>query len=105
LPYFLFNLFFRRKYLYRKYGERICGSDLTKDLVKFAEKEEIKITIIDLYNPDDRKKVESQKIFKKVLKDKFARLDFDYFVYNPEEKERIIKEISESKSKILFSTL
>jgi hypothetical protein len=46
-----------------------------------------------LYNPDDRKKVESQKIFKKVLKDKFAKLDFDYFVYNPEEKKKIIKEI------------
>ena len=29
LPYYFFNLFFRRKYLYKKYGERICGSDLT----------------------------------------------------------------------------
>jgi N-acetylglucosaminyldiphosphoundecaprenol N-acetyl-beta-D-mannosaminyltransferase len=105
LPYFLFNLFFRRKYLYKKYSERICGSDLTKDLVKFAEKEWIKITIIDLYNLDDAKKVESQKIFKKVLKDKFTKLDFDYFVYNPEEKKEIIKKIWESKSQILFSTL
>jgi hypothetical protein len=78
---------------------------LTKDLIKFAEKENIKITIIDLYNPNDRKKVESQKIFKKILKDKFSKLDFDYFVYNPDKKKEIIKEISESKSEILFSTL
>ena len=42
LPYYFFNLFFRRKYLYEKYWERICGSDLTRDLVDFAEKKELK---------------------------------------------------------------
>jgi hypothetical protein len=49
-------------------------------LIKFAEKKDIKVTIIDLYNPTDEKKVESQKVFKKILKDKFSKLDFDYFV-------------------------
>lgn len=105
LPYYIFNLFFRKKYLYKKYGERICGSDLTKDLINFAEKNNIKISIIDLYNPSDLKKVESQKIFSKLINKKFPKLKFDYFIYNPLKKEEILEEIKNSKSKILFSTL
>lgn len=105
IPYFLFNLFFRRKYLYEKYWERICWSDLTKDLIKFASKEKVKVTIIDLYNPTDAKKVESQKVFSEILQDKFPKLKFDYFIYNPDKKDKIIKKIQESQSQILFSTL
>jgi len=105
LPYFFFNLFFRRKFLYEKYGERICGSDLTKDLVEYSEKNNIKITIIDLYNPTDSKKVESQKMFSKLLKDKFKNLNFDYFIYEPSKKSEIIENIKNSDSKIIFSTL
>gem|GEM_PF-736323 len=63
LPYYFFNLIFRRKMLYEKYGERICGSDLTIDLTKFAEKNDIHISIIDLYNPTDLAKVANQKVF------------------------------------------
>lgn len=105
LPYFFFNLFFRRKFLYEKYGERICWSDLTKDLVQYSEKNNIKITIIDLYNPTDSKKVESQKMFSKLLKDKFKNLNFDYFIYEPSKKGEIIEYIKNSDSKIIFSTL
>ncbi len=105
LPYFFFNLFFRRKFLYDKYGERICGSDLTKDLVKYSEKNNIKITIIDLYNPSDSKKVESQKVFSSLLKNKFPKLDFDYFIYEPSKKNEIIENIKNSSSKVIFSTL
>lgn len=105
LPYFFFNLFFRRKFLYKKYGERICGSDLTKNLVEYSEKNKIKITIIDLYNPTDSKKVESQKVFFKLLKEKFTKLDFDYFIYESSKKEEIIDKIKDSNSKIIFSTL
>ncbi|MDR1987573.1 MAG: WecB/TagA/CpsF family glycosyltransferase [Candidatus Peribacteria bacterium] len=74
-------------------------------MIKFASEESVKVTIIDLYNPTDKKKVESQKIFKKILKDKFKKLDFDYFVYNEDKKKEILEEISRSKSQILFSTL
>ena len=105
LPYYFFNLFFRRSYLYNKYWDRICGSDLTKDLVWKAEKKWIKITIIDLYNPTDSKKVESQKVFPDLIRKKFPKLNFDYFIYNPKQKEEIIKQISKSDSQILFSTL
>jgi len=105
LPYFFFNLFFRRKYLYKKYWDRICWSDLTKDIVEFAQKNNIKITIIDLYNPTDTKKVESQKVFPGLINKKFPKLDFSYFIYKPSKKENIINKIAKSKSKILFSTL
>jgi N-acetylglucosaminyldiphosphoundecaprenol N-acetyl-beta-D-mannosaminyltransferase len=58
-----------------------------------------------LYNPTDSKKVESQKVFPKLIQKKFPKLDFDYYIYSPAEKENIIKKISNSNSKILFSTL
>jgi len=105
LPYYFFNLFFRRSYLYKKYWDRICWSDLTKDVILIAEKKEIKISIIDLYNPIDNKKVDSQKKFPKLLQKKFPNLKFDYFIYNPDKKEKIIEKISASDSKIVFSTL
>ena len=105
LPYYFFNLFFRRKYLYEKYWERICWSDLTRDLVNYCEKNNIKITILDLYNPTDLKKVKSQEIFSSKLKEKFPNLKFDYFIYEPSKKTEIIEQIKNSDSKIVFSTL
>ena len=105
LPYYFFNLFFRRAYLYKKYGDRICGSDLTRDLVIFASKTAVKVVIIDLYNPTDVKKVESQEAFRNKLKTRFPELNFDYFIYNTERKQEIIQSIKNSDSKILFSTL
>ena len=105
LPYYFFNLFIRRKLLYEKYWDRICGSDLTKDIVLKAEEKWIKITILDLYNPNDQNKVNSQKLFSDLINKKFPKLIFDYFIYNPSEKEYIINKISNSDSQILFSTL
>ena len=105
LPYYLFNLFFRRKYLYSKYWDRICGSDLTQDLILGAINKWIKVTIIDLYNPSDTKKVKSQEKFPELVKQKFPGLKFDYFIYEANKKENIIEIISKSDSQILFSTL
>lgn len=104
-PYYFLNLFLRRKSLYKKYWDRICWSDLTHDLLKFANKSWTKITIIDLYSPLDEKKIESQKKFSKIIKQKFKNLDFDYFIYNTDKKEEIIEKIKKSDSKMLFSTL
>ncbi|MFA5917659.1 MAG: WecB/TagA/CpsF family glycosyltransferase [Candidatus Gracilibacteria bacterium] len=105
LPYFVFNVIFRKKYIYTKYGDKICGSDLTTDLLKFANKENIKIAIIDLYNPNDEQKVASQKIFSEKLKEVYKNLNFDYIIYNESKKEEIIESIKNSDSKVLFSTL
>lgn len=105
LPYFIFNIVFRKRYLYNLYGDKICWSDLTRDLLVFANNENIKITIIDLYNPSDIKKVESQKIFTEKLKNVYKNLIFNYFIYNESQKENIIENIKQSNSKMLFSTL
>ncbi len=105
LPIFIFNVIFRKKYIYGKYWDKICGSDLSFDLLTFAEKNNIKISILDLYNPNDEKKVASQKAFSKKIKEKYKKLDFDYIIYDETKKEKIIEKISKNKSKIIFSTL
>jgi hypothetical protein len=61
--------------------------------VLFSAKENIKVTILDPYYPKDLAKVESQKNFRVNLLKKFPKLNFDYFIYKPESKEAIIKEI------------
>jgi len=105
LPSYFFNLFFRRKYLYKKYWDRICGSDLTNYLIWYAEKNNIEITIIDLYSPDYVEKINIQKVFKQKIIKIYPKLKLNYFIYKEEEKAEIIKKINISNSKILFSTL
>jgi len=105
IPLFIFNVIFRKKYIYWKYGDKICWSDLTLDLLKFAEINKVKITILDLFNPSDDKKVASQKVFSEKLKEKYNTLEFDYFIYDESKKDEIINKIKNSDSKILFSTL
>ena len=103
LPFYIFNVVFRKRYLYKKYGERIQWSFLTKDLLIHCEEKNIKVSIIDLYSPNDEIKIESQKNFRKNLLKKFPSLKFDYFVYD--KKEEVIDKIKKSDSKIVFSTL
>lgn len=105
LPYYIFNLFFREKMLYKKYGERICGSDITLDLLYFAEAQNIKVSIIDPYFPQDKAKCESQKYFCERLKSKYPNLQFDFYIYDNEKKQTIIETIQQSDAQILFSTL
>ena len=103
LPYFFFNIIFRQKYLSQKYGERICGRDLTRDLVEYAQKTSTRIAIIDPYFPLDTKKVASQKTFIADLESRYPGLLFDYYIYkNPAETH---KKIAASDAQILFSTL
>ena len=76
LPYFFFNLFFRRKMLYATYGQRICGSDLTADLLDFAVKHDREIVILDPYFPQDAGKCAIQKVFVTLLQERFPSLKF-----------------------------
>jgi hypothetical protein len=78
---------------------------LTIDLLKFANKNNIKITVIDLYTPLDKNKVKIQGLFKEKLKILYTNLDLDYFIYDKNKKSEIIENIKKSNSKILFSTL
>lgn len=105
IPYYFFNFFFNKRWLYKKYWEKICWSDLTLDLVIFAENNWVKITIIDSYSSKTDKKTIYQTQFEQIMKKKFPKLKFDYFVYNPSKKSEIINHIKKSDSKILFSTL
>ena len=104
-PYYLYQLFFHKQKLYKKYWDRICGSDLTSDLLYFCENKQIKITILDLYNPTDKNKVASQQNFSQLFQEKFPELQFDFFIYNPEKKSAILEQIKNSNSQIIFSTL
>ncbi len=105
LPYYIFNLFFRRKYLYKIYWERICGSDLTKSLLEEFNKRKEKITVIDLHTPWDENKKKFQENFKNKMQEYFPNLKIDYHIYDESKKEEIIEEIKKSDSKALFSTL
>lgn len=105
LSYFIFNVIFRKKELYKLYWDKICWSDLTLDLLKFAENNNVKVTIIDLYTPNDERKVAVQNSFREKLNSVYKNLTFDYFIYNEIKKEEIIENIKNSNSKILFSTL
>jgi len=105
LPYYIFNILFRKKFLYKKYGERICGSDLTNSLLKYCQENNIKIAILDPYYPQDVLKCESQKCFREKLSVKFPDLDFDFYIYSQESSDEIFEKIDISGAKILFSTL
>lgn len=105
LPYYFFNILFRKKYLYRKYGERICWSDLTSDLIKFAEENSIKIVIVDPYFPNDAGKCCSQENFRKKLSEKFPKLFFDFYILGRESQEDILEKIKNSDAKICFASL
>lgn len=94
MPYFFFNLFVKRKSLYEKFWERVCGSDLTRDLLNYANTKNWEIVILDLYNPTDLKKVESQKILVPKLQEKFPNIKINFFVYEESKKEEIIAEIN-----------
>jgi len=104
-PFYIFNIIFRKKYLYKKYGERICGSDLTHSLVNHAQDNDIHIAIIDPYFPKDALKCESQESFREKFSAKFPELVFDLYVYGEHNSEKIFTQIAQSDAQILFSTL
>ena len=101
----MFNVITRKKYIYAKYGERICGSDLTNSLLDISQQKNIKIAIIDPYYPKDIEKCESQKTFKKKLSKKFPKLDFDFYIYTQDNSQEIFEKIDASGAQVLFSTL
>ncbi len=105
LPVYIFNILFRKESMYKKYGERICGSDLTNSLLEVAVKHNIKIAIIDPSYPQDLEKCESQRTFREKLSAKFPDLDFDFYIYSAENSGEIFQKIHTSGAQILFSTL
>jgi UDP-N-acetyl-D-mannosaminuronic acid transferase (WecB/TagA/CpsF family) len=105
IVYYIFNIIFRKSMLYKKYGERICGSDLTQGLVEYAQKNKIRIAILDPYFPQDDAKCAAQKHFRKNLEKKFPKLLFDYYILDVSEEQEMYSHIRESQAQILFATL
>ena len=105
LPYYISNLLFRKKYLYRLYGDRICGSDLTSELLTFAQKNALKIAIVDPYFPDDEAKCEAQKYFRMRLSQLFPKLDFELYILRNDNQREILEALKHSEAKICFATL
>lgn len=104
-PKYLTKIFVSKTSLYEKYGDRICGSDLTSDLLYFCEEKWIRVAILDPSYPNDLAKCEAQKNFDKNLGKHFPKLLFDMYVYDEVKKEKIFTKIAKSDAKILFSTL
>ncbi len=104
-PQYFFNILMRKQYLYEKYGDRICWSDLTDDLVNFCEQKGIHIAILEPYTPQNDKKYEAQQNFNKNLATAFPYLHFDMYIYTDKTKKEIFQKISQSKAKLVFSTL
>lgn len=103
LPYFFFNLIFRKGFLEKKYTQRITWSELTKDILERLNKEGGKATLIDLYNPSDHKKVESQRILPWKMAELFPNIEFQHIIFEGEEG--VSKEIQEFWPDFLFSSL
>jgi N-acetylglucosaminyldiphosphoundecaprenol N-acetyl-beta-D-mannosaminyltransferase len=105
LPKYIFKILFFKTLLYEQYGDRICGSDITDDLLNFCEQKGIHIAILDPSYPDDAAKCEAQESFHANLATHFPYLHFEMYVYSEENKDTILKKIAKSEAQVLFSTL
>ena len=103
-PYYLSNVIFRKKYLYTQFGDRICGSDLTKEVLDIAEKEKLSIAILDMPAWDEWKQ-KSQDVLIGILKEKYPNIHTDLYIYTENTQQDIFNKISKSNATVLFSTL
>ncbi len=108
IPYYWLNLFLKRKKLYTEYGDRICWSDLTKELIEHANDKWLGVTIVDKFqapwNAWDNLKIERQKITKSLLEKKYPNARFHYYIYRKDEEEKIIEAINSTDDIYLFSS-
>jgi len=108
IPFYWLKLFTNRKKLYEKYGNRICGSDLTKELIEHANMNGLWVTIVDKYqapgNKWDNLKIERQKITPTLLHEKYPNAKFHYYILKKWEEDTIIKNINDTDDIYLFSS-
>jgi len=79
LPWFISSILFRKQWLYERYGERICGSDVSKDLIEYAADNHIEVVIIEplveeILTKQDAAKVLHQQKTAQLLQKKYAGL-------------------------------
>jgi len=108
LPYAWFNILFRKKYLWKKYWDKICGSDLTLAILDIASQKEIKIWIIDpkqvLNDEISKKKKYIQENFDELFGKKYPKLEYKLIVYDG-NNEKLYQTIKKEKIQIAFSTI
>ena len=105
IPYYILNVLFNKKSLFKKYWTKIAWSDLTRILIEKYDKIWGNIAILDLSNDSDTKKVEAQKIMPKVLKEKYPNVNFTIIKYKEENFNNIVEEINKNGCEIVFCTL
>lgn len=105
LPYFLLNLVFNKKWLYKKYWSKICWSDFTYECIEYAEENKLWVFILDLHNPTDSKKVESQKNLLPILRKKYPNIKWFLEIYEEEKHSEVVNNIEKSEASFCFATL
>ena len=107
-PWYGAQLFFNRKALYERYGDRICGSDTTKILLEDANEKGLGVTIVDKFQAPgdawDNLKIERQKLYVPMLQEKYPNARFHLYIWKEEEVEGNIQAINESGDRYLFSS-
>lgn len=78
-PYFAARLFFARRALYAKYGQRLAGSDLTALMLAEASARGLSVAVVEplvaeVRTPGDRRKKESQSLIAGILRAKYPGL-------------------------------
>ena len=108
LPYAGFNILFRKKYLWEKYGDKICGSDVTLALLDKANEKKLKIAIIDpKQSLIDALSVEKQRIqenFAELFGSKYPDIDYKLIIYDGDDK-KVYETIKKENIEIAFSTI
>lgn len=99
----LFITLFDKSRLREEFGEIITGSNLTRDLVEYTQKERKKIMILDNYriiepqNPFEIRKMEIQSNFLELLREKFPELHVT-LVFDGESTSSDLAKIIEAES-------
>lgn len=104
LPYYVLRLFLGRKGLYRQYGNRICGSDVTSDLLEYANIHHLSVAIVDAFTTD-KDKSDSQKLVLPNLKKLFPHAKVYFYLHNGNNREELQHEIETSNANFLLVTL
>ena len=105
LPYYIFRLFFQRAALYRRYGVRICGSDLTHRFLRYVGGHGLGVTILDQYCPGDTPKEAVQSTLVDTMRGHFPGATFHLVLAGAEDTASIIARIRESGDTLILSTL
>jgi len=105
LPYFILKIILFKKSLFKKYGKKICGSDFTRECIEYANDNSLWVFILDLYNPTDEKKVKSQKDLIPKLQKLYPNIKWYLEIYQEENYDKVVKNISESQASFCFATL